>query len=71
LTCYLRHIKQLLEKSGIEVTPDNKREIDRRIHELMGVEYKDCPGAWSELKKRLAQDESAFIASLKKSLANA
>jgi hypothetical protein len=71
LTCYLRHIKQLLENNGIEVTAENKREIDSRIHELMGVGYKDCPGAWRELKKRIAEDEPAFIASLKESLAKA
>lgn len=68
MTCYLRHMKQLLEKNGIEVTPENNREIDRIIHELMGVRYKDCPAAWSELKKRIAEDEFSFITSLKESI---
>jgi len=71
LTCYLRHIRQLLEENGIRVTPENKGDIDRRIHELMGVGYKDCPAVWRELKRRLAQDDPAFIASLKRLLANA
>jgi len=32
MTCYFRHLKQVFEKAGIEVTSENKREIDRVIH---------------------------------------
>jgi len=32
------------------------------------VEYKNCPAAWREVKKRLAEDEEAFVSSLKKAL---
>ena len=37
MTCYIRHLRPILEKSGIEVTSENRREIDRIIHEIVGV----------------------------------
>jgi len=66
LTCYFRHLQEVFQKAGIEVTKDNKREIDEVIHGIVGVEYKNCPAAWSEVKRRLAEDEEAFIKELKK-----
>jgi len=65
VTCYFRHLKQVFEKAGIDVTKENKREIDKVIHSIVGVEYKSCPAAWKEVKKRLAEDESKFVAQLK------
>jgi len=67
LTCYFRHLKEVFEKAGIEVTKENKREVDRVIHGIVGVEYKNCPAAWREVKKRLGQNPETFIAELKSS----
>lgn len=68
LTCYFRHIKHLFTEIGVEVTAENKRDFDRRIHELVGVEYKNCSAAWREFKKRIADDEVGFIVSLRDAL---
>ncbi len=68
MTCYFRHIKQVFKKVGIEVTSENKREIDRVIHGIVGVEYKNCPATWREVKKRIADDEEAFTSKLKEAL---
>ena len=65
MTCYFRHLQGIFEKAGIEVTEANKREIDRVIHEIVGVKYKDCPSTWKELKKRVAQDEESFVLELR------
>jgi len=65
VTCYFRHLQGIFEKAGIEVTEANKREIDRVIHEIVGVKYKDCPSTWKELKKRVAQDEESFVLELR------
>ncbi len=70
MTCYFRHLKEVFSKADIEVTPDNKREIDKVIHGLIGVEYKDCPSAWREIKNRLAQDEAGFVSALKRAWNN-
>ena len=64
MTCYFRHLKQTFTELGVEVTPDNKRVIDKKIHELLGIEYKNCSATWKEIKKRIADDESGFMTSL-------
>ena len=69
MTCYFRHIQHVFKKAGIEVTSENKREVDRVIHGIVGVEYKNCPAAWREVKKRIAEDESDFVSKLKEALA--
>ena len=65
LTCYFRHLKQAFRKAGIEITKDNKRKIDKVIHDIVGIEYKQCPATWIEVKKRLAEIENEFVAKLK------
>ena len=65
MTCYFRHLKGVFANAGIEVTKENKRELDRIIHRLMRVEYKNCPVTWREVKKKLAEDEAGFTAKLK------
>jgi len=65
MTCCFRHLKEIFKKAEIEVTNENKREIDKIIHELVGVEYKNCPAAWREIKTRIAQDEGGFVLKLK------
>lgn len=68
MTCYFRHLQGIFKKAGIEVTNQNKREIDRIIHRIVNVEYKNCAAAWREVKKRLAEDEDAFVSELRKAL---
>ena len=70
MTCYFRHLKQVFEKAGIEVTNENKREIDKVIHAIVGVDYKNCPAAWKEVKKMLAENETVFISNLKEAWIN-
>ena len=68
MTCYFRHLHDVFEKIGVKVTKENKRQIDQIIHKIVGVEYKNCPAAWKEVKKRIAEDEEAFISQLRSSL---
>ena len=68
MTCYFRHMKEIFAEIGVEVTPENKRELDRRIHEFLGVEYKNCSASWKAIKEERSEDEVAFLARLKKAL---
>jgi len=68
MTCYFRHIHRIFDKGGITVTKENKHEIDRAIHNIVRVRYKNCPATWKELKKALSEDEEGFISELKKEL---
>ena len=65
MACYFRHLGQVFEKAGIEVTSQNRQEIDRIIHEIVGVDYKNCPATWREVKKRVLEDEAGFVSTLK------
>jgi len=65
MTCYFRHLQPIFEKAGIEVTKENKKELDRIIHSIVKVEYKNCPVAWREVKKLIAEDEDNFVSKLK------
>lgn len=57
MSCYFRHIKDILDEAGIEVTPTNKKQIDHVIHQVVAVTYKDCPATWKRLKQQIIGDE--------------
>ncbi|MBU7017409.1 MAG: hypothetical protein HXS44_07865 [Theionarchaea archaeon] len=57
MSCYLRHLSEVLKEAHIEVTKENKKDIDRALHSLVSVEYKNCSPTWKELKKMLQTEE--------------
>jgi len=57
MSCYFRHIEDVLSEAGIEVTSGNKKRIDQAIHQILGVGYKDCPATWKRLKQQILADE--------------
>jgi hypothetical protein len=61
-------MKEIFEKAGVEVTKDNRKLIDEKIHSIVGVEYKNCSATWKAVKEYLADDEEAFIGTLQKSI---
>jgi len=69
MTCYFRHLNDVFGKAGVTVTKENKKDVDRVIHSIVGVEYKNCPATWREVKKRIAEDEEGFVNTLKSKLA--
>ena len=72
MSCYIRHLKDLLSEAGIEVTAENRKQIDRAIHDIVNTTYKDCPGTWKEVKNKLAASEAEkkdFVKKLKSALA--
>lgn len=69
MTCYFRHLRSIFEKAGIEITKENKQNIDRAIHRIVGTEYKNCSATWKEVKKSIAEDEESFVKMLKRKIA--
>jgi ribosomal protein L17 len=65
VTCYFRHLEKVFEKAGIEVTSQNRQEIDRIIHDMVDVNYKNCPAVWRQVKTRVLNDEAVFVSLLK------
>lgn len=71
MSCYFRHMKDVLEEAGVEVSKENKKNVDRVIHGLVDVEYKNCSPTWKAVKEHIKGDAKArdkFINSLKKEL---
>lgn len=56
MSCYFRHLKEELEEAGLKVTAENKKVMDRAIHRLVEIEYKDCPRTWKAVKARIRSD---------------
>ena len=71
MSCYFRHMKDVLDEAGVEVTKENKKEIDRIIHGLVEVDYKACSSTWKVVKAHIKSDDQArsrFVKRLKKAL---
>ena len=68
MICYFRHLNVFFEKAGITITKENKKDIDKAIHSIIGIQYKNCYATWKEVKKKIAEDEENFVNNLKKEL---
>ncbi len=67
MSCYLRHIKDVLDEAGISVTPANRKQVDQAVHQAVGVAYKNCPATWKKIKEDVIGDKEkrrAFIKQL-------
>ncbi len=69
MTCYFRHMSDVFDKAGVTVTKENKKDVDRVIHSIVGIDYKNCSATWKEVKKIIAEDEESFVNTLKSRLA--
>jgi len=58
-------LKPIFDRAGITVTKENRKQIDQIIHAIVGVEYKNCPVTWKEVKSVLLKDEEGFVLKLK------
>ncbi|UCD73538.1 MAG: hypothetical protein JSW01_02540 [Candidatus Bathyarchaeota archaeon] len=72
MTCYFRHLRAVFEEAGISVTKENRKKIDETIHDIVGVDYKNCSETWKQVKDIMKDDESreAFILKLRNSTSN-
>ena len=71
MSCYFRHLKNILNEAGIEVNADNRKQIDQAIHQIVEVSYKDCPATWKNLKHQILVDDEmrqAFVSQLQNAI---
>ena len=71
MSCYFRHMKDILSDAGIEVTPQNKKAVDQALHKIVDVEYKNCSPTWKKIKEHIkgdARERDLFIRRLKERL---
>ena len=68
MSCYFRHLKDIFDEAGVEVSAGNKKQLDQAIHRIVEAEYKNCPVAWQRLKQEIMSNEQKrqeFIGKLK------
>jgi len=63
---------EIFKELNIEITKENKKEIDRAIHKIVEVEYKNCPDAWKKIKEIIRgtdeNEKKKFISYIEKEL---
>lgn len=63
---------EIFKELNIEITKENKKDIDRAIHKIVEVEYKNCSNTWKRVKEIIrGSDENKkkkFISYIKKEL---
>jgi hypothetical protein len=62
-------LNKIFKKAGVTITKENKRDVDKIIHSIVGTSYKNCSATWKEVKKRIAENEDEFVNTLKSQLA--
>jgi hypothetical protein len=68
MSCYFRHMKDIMTETGIDITRVNKKKVDQAIHHIVGIEYKNCSATWKTIKQEIMSDEkkrTEFINKLK------
>jgi hypothetical protein len=59
---------EIFSELGVKVTKENKKEIDRKIQEYIGIDYNNCSATWKLIKARRAADPESFMNGLKTAL---
>ena len=57
MSCYLHNMKDILDEASITVTKENRQQIDRAIHQAVGVAYKNCPVTWKKIKEDIKDND--------------
>ncbi|MCL5772601.1 MAG: hypothetical protein M1479_10090 [Actinobacteria bacterium] len=72
MSCYFRHLDEIFKELDLEIIKENKKDVDKAIHKIVNVEYKNCPATWKKVKEILRSENKKqkleFIVKLKKEL---
>ena len=63
MSCYLRHMKDVLEEADLHPQDrEERKEVDLAIRRVVGKSEKDkCNEVWKEVKVWLADDEQKAL----------
>jgi len=68
MSCYLHNLEAVLKEAGIELTKENRKDMDKAVQRAVGVENKHCPEVWKAVKVELEKDRDGFVERLKKEM---
>ncbi len=50
MTCYVKHLSEIMRRAGAENTYENKQLLDGIVREVLSMERNDCPEVWAKVK---------------------
>ncbi len=50
MTCYVKHLSEIMRRSGSENTYENKQILDSIVREVLSMQRNDCPEVWQRVK---------------------
>ena len=59
MSCYLRHMTDVLAEAGIQVTKENRKQVDQAVRQAVGTASMNCSATWKEVKARISGDAAA------------
>ncbi len=68
MSCYFRHLKDIFDEAGIKVDSGNRKQVDQAVHQIAGIDYKDCPQTWQKVKQQITagkQSRQDFVVKLR------
>ena len=68
MTCYTRHLINVIRELGLEDTGENRRTLDRKIRMVLKREKDGCSAVWKDVKEQLHEPakRQSLIEELKK-----
>ena len=54
MSCYLRHLKPVMSRAGVEPgSKEERKAVDLAIRDMVGIKGGRCPEVWKEVKEWL------------------
>jgi hypothetical protein len=50
MTCYVKHLGEIMRRAGAENTYENKQMLDSIVRQVLVMERNDCPDVWKRVK---------------------
>jgi hypothetical protein len=72
MTCYFKNsrMQELFQEIGVEVTKENRKDIDEILHEMLSVDYPNCAATWKLVRSRLKEDGTGFKSRVQEALSS-
>lgn len=53
MTCYTRHLTDILKELDLEDTKENRRTLDRKIRKVLRRDKDGCSAVWKDVKEQI------------------
>jgi uncharacterized protein (DUF362 family) len=62
MPCYFKNSRMtgLFDELGVVVTNENRDAIDQVLHDILSVDYRNCPATWKLIRMKLKEDPAGF-----------